>query len=84
MTNMLKLDQHQPIFTSPADANSFIYSPGLEYICLVLLKPLGLHLDIRFCRAVNVGLGLLTGLLAALVPAVQASNVPPTVATRTV
>jgi hypothetical protein len=66
MTNMLKLDQHQPIFGPPAEANSFVYSPGLENICFVILKPFGLHLDIRFCRAVNVGLGVLAGILAGL------------------
>jgi hypothetical protein len=62
MTNMLKLDQQQPVFGPPADANSFVYSPGLEYICFALLKPFELHLDIRFCRLVNVGIAVLTAL----------------------
>jgi hypothetical protein len=64
MTNMLKLDHGQPIFTSPADGNSFVYSPGLEYLTFAILKPLGLHLDIRYCRLVNVAVGLLAGIVA--------------------
>lgn len=61
MTNMLKLDLGQPLFGPPADGNSFVYSPGLEYLTFALLKPLGLHLDIRFCRLVNVAIGVLAG-----------------------
>lgn len=64
MTNMLKLELGQPIFTSPADGNSFVYSPGLEYLTFAILKPLGLHLDIRYCRLVNVAFGLLAGIVA--------------------
>src|SRR5579863_78036 len=46
LTNLMKLDQHQHIYTSPADANSFVYSPGLEYLCFAILKPFGRELDI--------------------------------------
>ncbi len=66
MTNMLKLHLGQPIFGPAADGNSFVYSPGLEYLTFALLKPLGLDLDIRWCRVVTVGVGLLAGLVAAL------------------
>jgi hypothetical protein len=66
MTNMLKLDLGQPLFGPPADANSFVYSPGLEYLTFALLKPLGLHLDIRYCRLVNVAIGVLAGIVAGL------------------
>ena len=64
MTNMLKLDLGQPLFGPPADGNSFVYSPGLEYLTFNVLKPFGLHLDIRYCRLVNVAVGLLAGVLA--------------------
>jgi hypothetical protein len=64
MTNMLKMDLGQPLFGPPADGNSFVYSPGLEYLTFALLKPLGLHLDIRYCRLVNVGVGVLAAVLA--------------------
>src|SRR6185312_1654253 len=47
LTNLLKLDLGQPLYGDPADANSFIYSPGLEYITYLILKPFGRHLDIR-------------------------------------
>ena len=67
MTNMLKLDLGQPLFGPPADGNSFVYSPGLEYITFAVLKPLGLHLDIRYCRLVNVAIGMLAGAVAGLV-----------------
>src|SRR5258708_4131907 len=50
MTNLMKMDHHLPIYTSPADGNSFVYSPGLEWITFALLKPFGLQLDVRFCR----------------------------------
>jgi len=66
MTNMLKLDLGQPLFGPAADGNSFVYSPGLEYITFAVLKPLGLHLDIRYCRLVNVAIGVLAGVLAGL------------------
>jgi hypothetical protein len=66
LTNLMKLDQHQPVYTNPADANSFVYSPGLEYLCFAILKPFGLELDIRFDRLVIVGLGLLAAGFGAL------------------
>ncbi len=66
MTNMLKLDLGQPLYGPAADGNSFVYAPGLEYITFLLLKPFGLHLDIRYCRLVNVAVGLLAGVSAGL------------------
>jgi hypothetical protein len=66
MTNMLKLDRSQPLFSAPAAANSFVYSPGLEYLTFVLLKPLGAHLDIRYCRLCNVLIGLAAAAVAGL------------------
>lgn len=71
MTSMLKLHNGSALFTSPADANSFVYSPGLEYLSYALLSPLSLELDIRYLRAVNT----LIGLLAALVLAIAAKNI---------
>jgi hypothetical protein len=58
LTNMLKLRAGQPIFGPDADANSWVYSPGLEYVCRLLLAPIGLSTDIRACRVVNVGLAI--------------------------
>jgi hypothetical protein len=66
LTNLMKLDHHQPVYTNPADGNSFVYSPGLEYLCFAILKPFGLELDIRFCRLVSVALGLLASGFGAL------------------
>jgi hypothetical protein len=66
MTNMLKLELGQPLFGPPADSNSFVYSPGLEYLTYAVLKPFGAHLDIRYCRLVNVSFGVLAGVLAGL------------------
>ncbi len=66
LTNLMKLDHHQPVYTNPADGNSFVYSPGLEYLCYAILKPFGLELDIRFCRLVTVALGLLASGFGAL------------------
>lgn len=66
MTNMLKLELGQPVFSPPADSNSFVYSPGLEYLTYAVLEPFGAHLDIRYCRLVNVSFGVLAGLLAGL------------------
>jgi hypothetical protein len=62
----MKLDHHQPVYTNPADGNSFVYSPGLEYLCFALLKPFGLELDIRYCRLVTVALGVLASGFGAL------------------
>jgi hypothetical protein len=58
MTDMLKLTNGQPVFTSPADGNSMIYSPGLTYLTYALLAPFDVHVDIRFCRAVTVLVGI--------------------------
>ncbi len=66
MTNMLKLHLGQPLFGPPADGNSLVYSPGLEYPTFALLKPLGLDLDIRYCRLVTVDIGVLAGVVAGL------------------
>ncbi len=66
MTNMLKLHNHLPVYTAPADGNSFVYSPGLEYLTFAVLKPLGLELDIRFCRLVSALLGIMAAGCAAL------------------
>lgn len=57
LTNMLKLHNGVELYGPPADASSFVYSPGLEYLCYALLSPFGLHLDVRACRVVNVTVG---------------------------
>jgi Dolichyl-phosphate-mannose-protein mannosyltransferase len=66
MTNMMKLVHGMPIYTTPSDLNSYIYSPGLEYLTYTVLGPLGLALDVRFCRAVNVLVGLAAALIAGV------------------
>ena len=58
LTNMLKLHNGVALYGPPSDANSFVYSPGLEYLCYAILSPFDLHLDLRACRAVNVGVGV--------------------------
>ena len=65
MTAMLKLTNGQAVYTSPADANSMIYSPGLEYLTYGLLRPLGLQLDVRACRVVTVLVGIGAAALGA-------------------
>lgn len=65
LTNMVKLSAGVPVFGDPADGNSFVYSPGLEYLTYGLLKPLGLALDIRACRIITVLLGVAGAVLAA-------------------
>ncbi|MBX3190761.1 MAG: hypothetical protein KF819_27435 [Labilithrix sp.] len=65
MTNMLKLSNGESTFDAPRDANSWVYSPGLEYLCFALLRPLGLQLDIRAARIVAVALGLVAAVFAS-------------------
>jgi hypothetical protein len=57
LTNMLKLTAGQGLHGTPADANSFIYAGGFEYLTYGLLRPFGLQLDIRACRLVSVLVG---------------------------
>jgi hypothetical protein len=64
LTDMLKLDQGKPIFGPVEDGNSFVYSPGLTYLIYALLKPLGLHLDIRYCRIITVAVAVLASVVA--------------------
>lgn len=59
MTNMLKITSGESAFDKPEDANSWVYAPGVEYLCFAILRPLGLSLDVRACRVIVVGLGLL-------------------------
>jgi len=66
MTNMLKLQQGQSLFLPPEQVNSFVYTPGLEYITYMLLSPFGLETDVRFCRAVSVFIGLSAALTIAI------------------
>lgn len=69
LVGMLKLAHHQPVYTSPEECNSFVYSPGLQYLVHAVLNPMGLSLDIRFCRLVSLTLGLgaaFCGAVAAL------------------
>src|SRR5690606_29365380 len=63
LTDMLKLEQGKPIYGPLADGNSFVYSPGLTYLTYAILKPFGLHLDIRFCRIVTVVIAVLASLI---------------------
>jgi hypothetical protein len=65
MTNMLKLDAGSALYTSPADANSFVYAPALEQLTFHLLRPFGVHLDVRACRAFSAVVGLLAATTAA-------------------
>ena len=64
MTDLLKLDSGKPVFGPPEDGNSFFYSPGLTYLTYAVMKPLGLHLDIRYCRLVVVAVGMFAGIFA--------------------
>jgi hypothetical protein len=66
ITNLLKLDHGSPIYTAPAEVNSFVYSPGLEYLTYAFLKPFGVELDIRYCRLVNILIGLGAAAFGAL------------------
>jgi hypothetical protein len=67
LTNMLKLHNGAPIYGPLSDANSFVYAPGLEYLCQAILGPFGLALDVRACRIVNVAVGALAAITAALI-----------------
>ena len=60
LTNMLKLTAGQGLHGKPADANSFIYSGGIEYLTYGVLRPFGLQLDIRACRTVSVLVGAIS------------------------
>jgi hypothetical protein len=63
LTDMLKMTAGQGPHTNPADCNSYIYAPGLQYVTFALLRPLGLQLDIRACRAVCVAIGVASAIV---------------------
>ncbi len=65
LTNMMKLTAGRPIYTSAGELNSFIYSPGLEYLAYAVLRPFHLQLDIRACRCVSVFVVLLAAAVGA-------------------
>ena len=77
LTNLIKISQGSSPYTSPGDANSFVYSTGLEWLTYALLQPFGLALDIRYGRLVSIGFGLLgCGLGAAAIARLVAMTVP--------
>jgi len=49
---MLKLRAGQPLYGSPVLANSEVYPPGIHYLTYATLRPFGVEIDIRWCRAV--------------------------------
>src|SRR4029453_17846152 len=57
MTDMLKLASHLPLYTDPHDVNSSVDTPGLQFLTYAVLAPIGLALDVRFCRLVNILVG---------------------------
>ena len=54
LTNMLKLRAGEPVYGDPSDANSFVYTPGLEYLTYAVLAPFGVELHIVACRFVSI------------------------------
>ena len=62
MTNMLKLDAGEPLFTAVEQMNSHIYAPGMEALFWAIAKPLGLVHDVRAARLLVVALGALAAL----------------------
>lgn len=67
MTNILKFNAGQWLYSDPFLTNSHTYSPGLEMLGFALLKPLGLVLDIRAHRVIVTLIGLAGCFLAAKV-----------------
>jgi len=65
MTTMLKLHNGQPLFGPIADANNSVASPALSYVTFAVLRPLGLDLDIRWCRLVTILAGMAAAACAA-------------------
>src|SRR4029079_16394810 len=65
LTNMLSLNAGRSVYGPPSNADSFVYSPGLEYLCYAVLHPFGLDRDIRFCRGVVLAAGLTAAFAAA-------------------
>lgn len=78
LTDMLKLDAGLPVYGPPEDTNSFVYAPGMLWTTYALLGPFGLHLDIRYCRAV----ACLVAVAAACVSAGVACRLAGTAARR--
>jgi hypothetical protein len=67
LTNLWKMSKGMPVFGDPADANSWPYSPSLEWICYILLRPFGLELDVRWSRVVTIAAGALGAVFVACV-----------------
>ncbi len=80
LTDLMKLHQHGPVYGSPADGNSFVYSPGLEYLCYALLSPVGLELDLLWIRLVSIMCAVAGAFFAALaiLRVVKPRNTPTT------
>lgn len=66
LTDLMKLRLHLPVYSNPADGNSFVYSPGLEYLCYALLSPAGLELNVLWIRLVSITCAAIAACFAAL------------------
>lgn len=66
LTNVLKLREHVPIYGPPGDANSQIYSPGLDYLNYALLRPFHAELSPFAHRSLIIGYGLIAAFLLSL------------------
>lgn len=62
---LMKLYSGEPLYGPATDANSEPYTPLTAQLTYVVLKPLGLELDIRGARGVAVGFTLVTAGIAA-------------------
>jgi len=69
MTDMLKLHNGRALFQPPTDLNTTVYAPAQELFTYGLLRPLGVDLDVRFCRLVAVALGFAAAATAACIAA---------------
>ena len=59
LTNLLKIQQGAWVYSSPADANSFVYAPGLEFINYALLYFFKLQFFLPAHRLLNCLYGIL-------------------------
>ncbi|MFH1874755.1 MAG: hypothetical protein ABH859_06190 [Pseudomonadota bacterium] len=75
MNNLLKFYNGLPIFTSPWQANSYFYSPGLEYLTYPLIKTFGVVLDIRYFRLIVIIIGFITAIFTTMTMNILVSKI---------
>jgi hypothetical protein len=77
MTNMVKLENGESLFSPLSDANSFIYTGVMENFSFLIMTIFSLDADIRTFRAISVAITFVSSILLSLSMAIILDGLGP-------